>query len=32
LLVAFPILWSKVRTGKSLCEQVERECLTAATP
>jgi hypothetical protein len=32
LLVAFPILWSKVRTGKSSCEQVERECLAAVTP
>jgi hypothetical protein len=32
LLVAFPILWSKVRIGKSSCEQAERECLAAATP
>jgi hypothetical protein len=30
LLVAFPILWSKVRTGKSSSEQVERECCLAA--
>jgi hypothetical protein len=28
LLVAFPILWSEVRTGS---EQVERECLAAVT-
>jgi hypothetical protein len=32
LSVAFPILWSKVRTGKSLCEQVEHEFLAVATP
>jgi hypothetical protein len=32
LFVAFPILWGKVRTDKSSCEQVECECLAAATP
>jgi hypothetical protein len=31
LLVAIPILWSKERTGRSSCEQVERECLAAAS-
>jgi hypothetical protein len=31
LLVAFPIMWSKVRTGRSSCEQVERECLAAGS-
>jgi hypothetical protein len=32
LLVAFDILLSKVRTGNSSCEQVEREYLAAARP
>jgi hypothetical protein len=31
LLASFPILWSKVRTSKSSCEQVERECLAAGS-